>query len=257
MQFNFWLCFTMRSNDNINFPPGWIKYYVMLCYIQTSHRLALCKIFKTLNIREPYLLINYNRFIKSALTKFWCGVLGIAVHRNRYKTVNTVNTNSLLCISANEDKVHFVLWCPTFDDLRKQFIPLKHYSLLKLFRLSILLATQNEISWKTLECNYPQWGAADAEIKVPSGEDTELKRFPLKAWSRSVYSHTCYAYCQGLLPCLFLPFRSIHLHFFFFFASCHKSHFFTLSIFCGHSTREPASGRMAYFIMRAYTGTMC
>ena len=25
--------------------------------------------------------------------------------------------------------------------------------------------------------------------------------------------HTCYAYCQGFLPCLFLPFRSIHLHF--------------------------------------------
>ena len=32
---------------------------------------------------------------------------------------------------------------------------------------------------------YPQWGAADAEIKVPSGENTELKRSPVKAWSRS------------------------------------------------------------------------
>ena len=60
----------------------------------------------------------------------------------------------------------------------------------------------------------PQWGAADAEIKVPSGENTELKRSPFEAWSRSVYSHTCYAYCQGFLPCLFLPFQSIHLHFF-------------------------------------------
>ena len=52
----------------------------------------------------------------------------------------------------------------------------------------------------------PQWGAADAEIKVPSGENTELKRSPFQAWSRSVYSHACYAYCQGALPCLFLPF---------------------------------------------------
>ena len=60
----------------------------------------------------------------------------------------------------------------------------------------------------------PQWGAADAEIKVPSGENTELKRSPFKAWSRSVYSHTCYAYCQGFLLCLFLHFRSIHLRFF-------------------------------------------
>ena len=60
----------------------------------------------------------------------------------------------------------------------------------------------------------PQWGAADAEIKVPSGENTELKRPPFKAQSRSVYRHTCYAYCQGFLSCLFLPFQSIHLYFF-------------------------------------------
>ena len=59
----------------------------------------------------------------------------------------------------------------------------------------------------------PQWGAADAEIKVPFGETTELNGSPFKAWSRSVYSHTCYAYCQGFLPCSFLPFSSIHLHF--------------------------------------------
>ena len=32
----------------------------------------------------------------------------------------------------------------------------------------------------------PQWGAADAEIKVPSSENTELKRSPFKALSRSV-----------------------------------------------------------------------
>ena len=60
----------------------------------------------------------------------------------------------------------------------------------------------------------PAVGAADAEIKVPSGENTELKRSPFKDWSRSVYIYTCYAYCQGFLPYLSLPFRSIHLHFF-------------------------------------------
>ena len=68
---------------------------------------------------------------------------------------------------------------------------------------------------ESLSVQYPpQWAAVDAEIKVPSGENTVLKRSPFKAWSRAVYSHTCYAYCQGFLPCLFLPFQSIHLHFF-------------------------------------------
>ena len=32
---------------------------------------------------------------------------------------------------------------------------------------------------------------------------------------------------------------------------------FSLFIFGGHSTREPASGRVTYFILRAYTGTIC
>ena len=60
----------------------------------------------------------------------------------------------------------------------------------------------------------PQWRAADAEIKVPSSENTELERSPFKAWSRLVCSHTRHTYCQGFLPYLLLPFRSIHLHFF-------------------------------------------
>ena len=81
-------------------------------------------------------------------------------------------------------------------------------------------------SFVDMPVEQPQWGTADAEIKVPSGEHAELKRSPFKAWCRSVYSHTCYACCQGFLPCLFLPFRSIYLHFFsktspdFFPVSC-------------------------------------
>ena len=35
-----------------------------------------------------------------------------------------------------------------------------------------------------------QWGAADAEIKVPSDEHAELKGSPFKAWGRSVHSHS-------------------------------------------------------------------
>ena len=38
----------------------------------------------------------------------------------------------------------------------------------------------------------PQWGAADAEIKVPSDENTELKVSLFEAWSRSVYCHACH-----------------------------------------------------------------
>ena len=40
-------------------------------------------------------------------------------------------------------------------------------------------------------------------------------------------------------------------------SSYHKSCFLSLFMFRGHSTREPASSRVTYFILRAYTGTMC
>ena len=33
--------------------------------------------------------------------------------------------------------------------------------------------------------------------------------------------------------------------------------FFSLFIFRGHSTWERASGRVTYFMLQAYTGTMC
>ena len=47
----------------------------------------------------------------------------------------------------------------------------------------------------------PQWGAADAEIKVPSVENTVLEGSPFKAWGESVYSHRSYAKSRGFLPC--------------------------------------------------------
>ena len=91
---------------------------------------------------------------------------------------------------------------------------LVHPAVILLVRPVVNLLVRPVVILLVCSVETPQWGAADAEIKVPSGNNTELKRSPFKAWSRSVYSHIYYAYCQGFLPCLFLPFRSIHLHFF-------------------------------------------
>ena len=49
-------------------------------------------------------------------------------------------------------------------------------------------------------CSTAQWEVTDAEIKVQSDENTELKGFPFEARNMSVYCHACYAYCQGFLP---------------------------------------------------------
>ena len=66
---------------------------------------------------------------------------------------------------------------------------------------------------------HPQRGTADAEVKVPSvGEPRAVKFSPLKAWSRSDYSHAFFAHSQKVLPFKFLPSRSIQLHLFQIFS---------------------------------------
>ena len=58
----------------------------------------------------------------------------------------------------------------------------------------------------------PQWGAADAEIKVPSGENTELKRSPYPAWSgRCMAMHATLAAREFFLAYFYLssPFTCI------------------------------------------------
>ena len=82
--------------------------------------------------------------------------------------------------------------------------------MLLLYALSIIQKLIFEIC-----LNPPQWGAADAEIKVPSRENTELKRSPFKARNRSVYSHTWYAYCQGFLSFLLISTLPVHSPAFF------------------------------------------
>ena len=104
--------------------------------------------------------------------------------------------------------------CISFSKFSRQLFASSHCSSGLISALLVLSTIYFFIKVSLSPDVTPQWGAADAEIKVPSGENTELKRSPFKAWSRSVYSATCYAYCQGFLSCLFLHFRSIHLHFF-------------------------------------------
>ena len=50
---------------------------------------------------------------------------------------------------------------------------------------------------------YPQWATADTEIRTPSAVESPAadKCFPFKSWSRSEYSHECFAHCQIFLPC--------------------------------------------------------
>ena len=56
--------------------------------------------------------------------------------------------------------------------------------------------------------SFPRWGTVDAEIKVSSLENPELRNvLHLKPVVGSEYSHACFAHCQEFLPCpnFYLP----------------------------------------------------
>ena len=96
------------------------------------------------------------------------------------------------------------------QDCFPESLHLKQWQLHKQLSYSSLLASTGNAKRNASRFLWCQ----NHHTTIHSGENTELKCSPFKAWSRSIYSHTCYAYCQGFLPCLFLPFRSIRLHFF-------------------------------------------
>ena len=80
VQFEFWLCFTMRSNDTFNFLPGWIKY--ILCYLfcgnqysavfafgQCDQKLNSCSQFHVSEVNESWYLKLFS--VHTLVTVSW------------------------------------------------------------------------------------------------------------------------------------------------------------------------------------------
>ena len=93
---------------------------------------------------KMYLELNIDRRLKFIMTRFRLGISDIAVHYYRYKRHTDNDLFYPLCGEAQENEVHFILVCPMLSDLREQFIPAKFYKFPGLFRLSLLLASNNE-----------------------------------------------------------------------------------------------------------------
>ena len=91
-----------------------------------------------------HLSIDIKRHLKSILTKFRFGVSNINVHCLRYKTYNQRQLLCPYCTNTEENELHFILCCPLYENARKQFIREKYYRTPNMFRLRILMCSQNE-----------------------------------------------------------------------------------------------------------------
>ena len=114
-------------------------------HVCNSDRFGVYKSFcGTSHLVPRYLQMNIDRHMKFIMTKFRFGVSDLAVHFYRYRNPTQANLKCLLCNEAEENEIHFVLCCPFFDSMRKQFIAPKYYRNPSAFCLSLLLASNNE-----------------------------------------------------------------------------------------------------------------
>ena len=87
------------------------------------------------------------------MIKFRLGVSDILVHRNYYQNNLNADLSCPLCNAHRDDETHFVLCCPTLEDLRLKFIPGKFCRNPSMFRLVLLLSSKN-VSTVTNLCIY-------------------------------------------------------------------------------------------------------
>jgi hypothetical protein len=93
-----------------------------------------------------YLKLDMNTHIKNIVVKFRFGVSELYIHNYRYRHVLNADMTCPLCNDAKENEIHFVLCCQSLMNLRQKLIPDKFYKNPNLFRLNLLLASnQKEI----------------------------------------------------------------------------------------------------------------
>ena len=85
--------------------------------------------------------MNMDRHLR--FTRFRLGISEIKVHAFRYKHVCHAELLCPLCKQSEEDEVHFVLICPVLNDLRRKFIAKTYYAYPCMFRLCLLMSSND------------------------------------------------------------------------------------------------------------------
>ena len=112
-------------------------------HIEESERFNFYKCFCENRFTLPrYLTLDINRQFKYIMTKFRFGVSPINVHHFRYKNVCERAMYCLYCKDVIESELHFLLVCPLYDDIRKQYVPAKFYRNPSLSKMTLLCANK-------------------------------------------------------------------------------------------------------------------
>lgn len=112
-------------------------------HIGSSDRFNVYDTFFSRSSLPVYLSLNINRQLKFIMSKFRFGVSEIKTHAYRYKSFLQYDKLCPVCHKCEEDEMHFILCCPFYYSLREMYIPKKFFLYPNMFRLSLLMSSQN------------------------------------------------------------------------------------------------------------------
>ena len=119
--------------------------------LESSAKLSTYSEFKSLLKPEKYLKVVKNYFIRKQLAKLRTSNHDLMIEKGRYQGTKVANRTCEQCdMQRVEDEYHFLLECPKYDDLRREYLPRYYVNYPNRCKYLNLISTENDIELQTL-----------------------------------------------------------------------------------------------------------
>ena len=112
--------------------------------LHDSSRYDCYRTFKSLLQPEKYLSVLYSKDLRNIFIKFRLGLLDLMVNEGRKMHIEKTKRLCPMCKLAVENEIHFMLLCPSYSDIRRNYIPSMFISKPPAVAFTNLLSSQNE-----------------------------------------------------------------------------------------------------------------
>ena len=152
-KFGFGFVWEAQSVGNVNNFIASFKQRLLDCYTQDWHSALQSHSFfdyyssfcHSLHVK-PYLTYIKCINIRRVTSRFRIGMSKLRSHFLQYddRRNSNRNVNCPFCDSTPETEIHFLFVCPKYEQLRTRYIAKKYSRIPSLFKMSLLLASENE-----------------------------------------------------------------------------------------------------------------
>ena len=119
--------------------------------LESSAKLSTYSEFKSLLNHEKYLKVVKNYFIGKQLAKLRTSNHDLIIEKGRYQGIEVTNRTCEQCdMQRVEDEYHFLLECPKYDDLRREYLPRYYVNYPNRCKYLNLISTENDTELRTL-----------------------------------------------------------------------------------------------------------